>query len=179
MINQYSIQHFYHLTHTTFKRRIIVVCEFSTNDNNIFMIRIKVKHHWLSIQCINFEKLRFHWFLTFISNVVFDRRSNFSFAMIITLESFSFENLLTIVVFDFINKFNIYRFQFNNVFQIFLILKRQAFFANEDFAIEKMKHLFREQQFFFQTFIFKKSTLFSFFFVFCTFFRTSFAFRCL
>ena len=135
MINQYLIQYFYHSTHTTFKRRIFVVCEFSTNDNNIFMIRIKVKHHWLSIQCINFEKLRFHWFLIFINNVVFDRRSNFSFAMITAFESFSFENLSTIyntyysfrfltVVFDFINKFNIYRFQFNNDFQIFLILKR-------------------------------------------------------
>ena len=131
------------------------------------MIRIKIKHHWLSTQCINFEKLRFHWLLIFINNVVFDRRSNFSFAMITTLESSSFENLSTIVVFDFINKFNIYRFQLNNVFQTFLILKRQTFFANENFAIEKMKHLFREQQiFFFQTFIFRKSTLFSFFFCF-------------
>ena len=135
----------------------------------------------MSIQCISFEKLRLHWLLTFINNVVFDRRSNFSFVMITALESSSFENLSTIVVSDFINKFSIYRLQLNNVFQTFLILKRQTFFANEDFAVERMKHLLREQQiFFFQTFIFKESTLFLFFFfVFCTFFRTSFAFRCL
>ena len=144
------------------------------------MIRIKIKHHWLSTQCINFEKLRLYWLLIFINNVVFDRRSNFSFAMITTLESFSFENLSTIVVFDFISKFSIYRLQLNNVFQTFLILKRQTFFANENLAIEKMKHLFREQQFFFFKHLFSKNQrCFHFFFVFCTFFRASFAFRCL